>query len=1012
MSTRIKTVLLSVALLLMVSALCLQAQDITKGTISGVVRDASGAIVAGAKVKLDSPNGDRDTITNGLGEYSFANLVVGNEYTISVEQTGFGTAKATKISVSINGRTTQDFTLQVGATSTSVEVTGAAAAIDLGTTNVGATLDESLYKNVPVGRNISALINMSPGVADSGGAGAANPSINGASGLENQYVINGANVTDPAFGGFGTYSRVFGPLGNGINFDFIQEVQVLSGGFEAQYGQALGGVVNVLTKSGGNTYHGSFYGYFAPQQFEGTRPDLNQQLSNKVTYLQHVGSYDFGGDMGGRIKKDKLFWYGGFNPRFDHVYDHAAAGFANFALGTVDVKTTTLNYVGKINYNINSRNQLEGSVFGDPASTPTTFNRGLNTLLTGPPDFLRTSKLEYGSRTWTGRYNGTINNHWVVTANFSDYFNKLQETPKANGYRISDVTPSQDGTGSNFSFNGLGFLENSDATVHQFTVTSSHVFSFLGGHTFEYGYQFEDQNYDDINLNTGADFTLPNLPAFKDAAGKVQHGAALTRTHPSVKEQGLTGLPASAVVLRVTRGNYSTPGVQTLSRYNAGFVQDSWTIGRRLTIKPGLRFEQQAMSGNSLRYVFAHNWAPRLGVIFDPSGNRKSKFFANWGRFYEKVPSDISIRSFSFETSVTGALYKDPGAGSGSPDLSAANFIPGSVLSFQGSPSNLTLVAGGTGAQYQDEVVGGYEHQFNDGFTFSSRFVYRHMRRIIEDISGISVTQALAGVTQQYVVSNPSAKLDIFKNALPCTPGSAPNCDDFGGGVGFTDIGDNPLGSDGISDGFPNASRIYKSMEFVVSKRFSNNFQVYANYTLSKLYGNFQGSFRGDNGQTDPNISSLFDFTNSDGLLTDQFRPGVLPTDRRHQIKLFSNYAWKNLNMGLGWSIISGTPISNFLDHPVYENAGEVPVGGRGSEGRTQWTFPLNLHADYAIKFGEQRRLKLLADLFNVGNQTRPFNIIQSSEVDGAPGTPNPDFLKTASFQAPFSARLGVRFEF
>ena len=123
---------------------------------------------------------------------------------------------------------------------------------------------------------------MAPGVSDSVGAGAANPSINGASGLENEYIINGADTTDPGFGGFGTYSRVYGPLGNGINFDFVQEVQVQTGGFEAQYGEALGGVVNVVTKSGTNDFHGDVYGYFQPQQFEATphrcEPVADQQV--------------------------------------------------------------------------------------------------------------------------------------------------------------------------------------------------------------------------------------------------------------------------------------------------------------------------------------------------------------------------------------------------------------------------------------------------------------------------------------------------------------------------------------------------------------------------------------------------------------------------------------------------------------------------------------------------------------------------------------------------------------
>jgi len=113
--------------------------------------------------------------------------------------------------------------------------------------------------------------------------------------------------------------------------------------------------------------------------------------------------------------------------------------------------------------------------------------------------------------------------------------------------------------------------------------------------------------------------------------------------------------------------------------------------------------------------------------------------------------------------------------------------------------------------------------------------------------------------------------------------------------------------------------------EFIVNKRFSN-VQFYGSYVLSKLYGNFQGSYRSDNNQNDPNISSMFDFTNSDGRLTGQDIPGVLDTDRTHQFKLFANYMWHNFSVGASWLPTSGTPVTDLLDHPVYENAGEVPV--------------------------------------------------------------------------------------
>lgn len=1000
-----------VALLLIaaVPIVPLFAQDITKGSLAGIVRDATGAVIPDAKVSLQSPFGVRSATTGPSGEYVFLNLVVGSGYAVTVEKEGFAPAKIGDIAIRINQRTTVDLTLQVGAATQTVEVTAAAGAgIDLATTTVGANVDESLYKNVAIGRNISSLMSMAPGVSDSLGAGAANPSINGASGLENMYIINGVNVTDPGFGGFGTFSRTYGPLGNGVNFDFVQEVQVKSGGFEAQYGQALGGVVNVITKSGGNAYHGSFYSYFQPHRFEATRPDANKLTVTQHTYIEGAGSYDFGGDAGGYLKKDKLFWYGGFNPQFARDYRAAPSVFKNSALGTVAIPTRTLNYQGKLNYNLSAKHQLEGAVFGDPSERPVTFSR--TTSLAGNDD-MRQSGMEYGSRTWTGRYNGALSKSWVVSANYSDYHNTFTETPKYSGYQIQDNVPVQEGTGGQRIYNGLGFLEGTESRVHQFGVTSSHSVSFLGGHLFEYGYQFEDVNYDDIRLYTGPNFTLPNLPELKAGAGKTQYGAVLIRTHANTKD------PKSPIVLQITRGNYSNPATSTLTRYHSAFAQDSWNLGRRITVKPGLRWEEQAMSGNALRYVFAGNWAPRLGFIVDPTGNRKSKFFANWGRFYEKIPADISVRSFSFESSIRGAWYKDQ---TGTIDLSPANYVGNSIagqkITTSGGPDALTLVAGGTKSEYQDEVVAGYEHEFGQGFTFSSRFVYRHMRRIIEDVSGINVTQNENGVEQQYVVANPSAKLDIFKNAFPCTA-TASGCDPS---TGYT-AGGGALLSDGISDGFPNPSRVYQAMELMLTKRMSKNWQMFTSYRLAKLWGNFEGSFRNDNGQQDPNISSLFDFTNSDNRLADQFRPGVLPPDRRHQWKLFTNYQFsegplKNLNFGGTWNVQTGTPISKLMAHPAYDNAGEIPVGGRGALGRTDATFPLDFHADYTVKVGEKRRVKFVADLFNLFNQKRITRVHQWAELSA--GTPNPDFLKpdlnsySYPYQVPFRARLAIRFEF
>jgi hypothetical protein len=994
-----------ILLVLVITVVSLQAQDITKGSISGVIRDPSGAVLTNVMVRLDSPYGERTTTTSNTGQYTFTNLLVGSGYTLIVENPGFATTKMTNLSVGVNRRTTADVTLQLGTTTQTVDVTSEATeTIDLVSTTIGANINESLYKNIPVGRNISSIISMSPGVSSGLGTGAANPSINGASGLENQYIINGSNTTDPGFGGFGTYSRVLGSMGSGVNFDFIQEVQVKTGGFEAEYGQALGGVINILTKSGGNSYHGSAYGYFAPQALAVDWKDSNPGLVNPGTYNSGQSQYDFGFDIGGYIKRDKLFWYAGFNPEFTKSFRSVPPVYADSKLGTVSVNTRTLNYQAKVNYNLSANHSFEGSFFGDPSTVPSSFAREVaNTAdALASNDTTQKSALEYGSRTETARYNGVQSPKWIVSANYSNYYNHFHETPTSNGIQVIDETASPTQT-----YNGIGFLEQTASHVNEASASSSHMFNFLGGHTVVYGYQFENIAYDDTYGYGGPDFTLPNLPEFGAAAGATQHGGEVLRIHENPQD------PTSPIVIQVTRGNYSNPVIVTSTRYHAGFIEDNWTIGRRITIKPGLRFEQQAETGNAFRYVFSHNWAPRIGVIVDPTGNRKSKFFANWGRFYEKIPLDIAVRSFSFETSVNNEVYKDTGAGK-PPDLSAANYIPvaqgGLSPVILGGANSAENVYPGTGAEYQDEVVGGYEHEFKGGMTFSGRFVYRHLRRVLEDTSGINVTQGLAGVQLNYVVANPSATSDDFKNPVSCT-GGPPNC------VGGYTPDSGALGPDGHPDGFPNPTRIYKAAEFIMSKRFSHGFQFYGSYRLSKLYGNYEGNFRNDNQQNDPNISSMFDFTNTDGRLADQYKIGLLPADCTNQFKAFGNWEWKAFNFGASWIAQSGLPLSALNAHPAYQSAGEIPIGGRGTKGRTPFTFPLDARADYTIKLGEQKRLKFGINMFNLFNQQRVVYRDEYLQLAGAVpdqdyGKPSGLLIKGNAYQSPFIAQLSARFEF
>ncbi|HEX4606503.1 MAG TPA: TonB-dependent receptor, partial [Candidatus Angelobacter sp.] len=256
---------IAVGVLGLVLSLCLGlgalAQDSSvKGNLGGVVVDSTGAVVPGAKVTLSGPTGTQTINSENDGNFLFARLVPGT-YSLKVEKQGFKVADAKAVQVEVGRTASIKVQLQPGAATETIEVSAEAVTVDTASTASGSNLSDTFYSKVPTPRNVSGLFYVAPGVADSGGSGRANPSISGGSGLENLYVADGVNITDAAFGGLGVFTRNQGSVGSGINLSFIKEVQVKTGGFEPQYGQATGGVVQIVTKSGGQAYHGAIAGY-------------------------------------------------------------------------------------------------------------------------------------------------------------------------------------------------------------------------------------------------------------------------------------------------------------------------------------------------------------------------------------------------------------------------------------------------------------------------------------------------------------------------------------------------------------------------------------------------------------------------------------------------------------------------------------------------------------------------------------------------------------------------------
>src|SRR6266542_6039899 len=415
-----KVFMFALALSLAIFATNAPAQIATTGSIGGTVTDQNGAAVPGATVTVTGPEVPRTTTTDSNGGFTMENLIPGS-YSVKVSNAGFKTDSVADVVVNVGKQSTLAIKLEPGEITAIVNVT-AAQVINQAVTETSSNLNDQIFKNVPVQRAVSGLFYLAPGTTDSLGGGRDNPSISGGSALDNLYVADGVNITDSAFGGIGTFSRSYGALGTGINTSFVKEVQVKTAGFEPQYGQSQGGIVNIITQSGSRDYHGALYGFASPKSFEATRkqPD-DAPRRNPGGKLLHQEGYDVGADVAGYVPgaRDKLFFFGSFNPSVKR--DIVRGAEAN-SLSTTDsglrlirgpafaLRTRTYNYAGKVDWQINQNHQLAFSIFGDPSKTNKSSFRSLiidNTTAD--------SILDFGTRNIALRYDG----NWSPTLTFN-----------------------------------------------------------------------------------------------------------------------------------------------------------------------------------------------------------------------------------------------------------------------------------------------------------------------------------------------------------------------------------------------------------------------------------------------------------------------------------------------------------------------------------------------------------------------------------------------------------------
>jgi hypothetical protein len=1088
---------LAVMLLFMALPSIAQQNSAVRGSLGGVVYDASGAILPNASVDITGPQGSYSAKTDGMGRFLVGSLVPG-EYTVKAEAPGFKSFVSEKNLVTAGSTSMLDVHLQVGAVSDTVQVEAGAVQIDTGSTALSTPLTDQLYESLPLARNVSGIFALAPGVVSGGGTdtdnNGTNPSIGGASGLENQYLVDGVNVTDQVFGGFGTYNRYWGPLGTGVNLAFIKEVDIKTTAFEPQYGKAAGGIVEIVTKSGSNKFHGAIATYIGPGAWWASRDQtcLLGYTTNAPSCHYAAPQYDASGELGGYVPgfKNKMFFFGAFDPAVSQNIREAQAGLPLHGTQFTE-SLNERSWAGKISYLPFDKTQFEVSSFGDPS-----FSNSILDTYSSPTVDAGAGRYNFGNTNSVLRLNQTITPTWSVNASYTYDMAHFNFTPKIDKYGISDHTTSP------FVNYYVGGYEPTKSDDYSLNIDTQKVVNFLGQHTLSVGYTYEHTNLIDKDDRTGAMYAIPgankagtslapllgsHAPAIGqltnasfrlyeafDPADASGHQAVSTTCTYCANDNGIP------VYLAVYRGSYKGLDVLSRSHYHVAWGNDSWQMGRHFNAGLGLRWEEQWYNGVILNYLFNDNWSPRLGINWDPKGDRKTKLFFNYARYQSVLPLDAAFRQLGNEqddtnfyfapaTDAIGNMLKDSnGSPIVIPDAAhTLNFTNKSAGTSFGKPSFASSsqegILPGTKMEYENEYVFGFQREVSPGMVLGVHYTDRRLGRIVEDIGSQSPEGSLIDGNYNGGITNVSAATDISVNEdeavyTPAqwaaanganTPGTVTKANYVAPVAGCTYADDTSVANgdffrtyngaayngacitnlataaggapDGKPDGF--ADPIRKYQEFVVefARNMKNNWQARANFRYARLYGNYEGFFRNDNGQSDPGISSLFDFTNGAlGLLGDQTTPGLLNTDRRMVFNADVSYvvnektrfisAVKGLNAGMNVRGQSGTPLSAFASHPIYGNPGEVPIGGRGTKGTLPSIRQVDMHADYPWKIRESWTMKFAFDAFNVTDSKFTFG--KNQDLDTAPGSSNPDYNKISSYQAPFYARASVKVEF
>jgi carboxypeptidase family protein len=1024
-----------IAVLLAVCSLLAVAQSTTDGAIGGTVFDTNGAVVAQATVVVhnNGTNAEKSAVTNDSGYYRVINLAPGT-YTVTIKQPGFAPYKAQEVIVQVGSVTDISPRLAVGVTTETVEVTAEAPQINYTSPEFAPTLNQTAISNLPInGGRWSSFAMLTPSVV-SNGSGFGLLSFRGISVLLNNNTVDGADNNQAFF----SEERGRTRAGYSTPKIAIEEFQVNTSNYSAEYGRSAGGVVNTVTKSGTNAIHGETYFYDRDNDWGATNPFTTLAQKNaggtfvQVPYKPTDWRKMAGLGVGGPIIKDKLFfffaydWYhrnfpGTAIPSSSTVFFGAATPSAATVstiatrLGVTTAQATTLYndqfnglvsmlgptpregeqtiWFPKVDWNISQKNHASFSFnrmrWASPAGIQTQSTNTFGIASFGN-DFVKDT---WGVAKLNTFFTATIANElrFQYGRDFEFENNQVptpyEQSTLVNSSRFTNPLglPPQVSITNGFTFGTANFLERPkfpDETTSQIADTVTWT---RGKHAFKFG--MDVRHVHDISQNLRNQFGAYSY----SNVGNYILDAVLG------KGCGTTATPVPCYS-NFTQA-FGPLGFDFSTNDFSFFAADEWRIIPRLSLSLGMRYEYQQLPDAFASLVNpavpqtatlpsdTNNFGPRFGFAYDPLGNGKTVIRGGYGIYYGRIINSTIFnvltntgmpgaqRTFSFSASATSPAF--PAIVGAAPLSTAAPSVTYFDSNFQ-APQ----------IQQMDLTV---ERDLGWGTVLSVSYLGslgRHLPNFVDT----NIAPSTKTVTYNVENGGPLSKFgSTYTTSL------------------FTSRLNPAFGS--MTDVFSGTNSNYNAMVLQVNHRMKNNIQFSANYTWAHAL---------DYGQNE----STFSDTN------DLFQPNNLPIeygnsiyDVRHRFvaNAVMNSPWKKEGW-LGyltndWSLSPIFQIQSGLPFSLSTSGnapGGVPGGGgvNGSGGafrigdvlgRNTFRFPgtwvQDLRLSKTVKFRERYSVELAADAFNLFNHVNVTGVTTSGYSVVSSGT-----VATRSGNVPCSA--------